>query len=79
MKRSEAIALFDGSCTKLANAVGLTPGRISQWQENLDRRQVDMVVTAALRQKRITCKKALDILGVDGEPSCLDGGAQDVA
>lgn len=46
--KQRAIAIF-GSGAKLAAALGLTRGRISQWPEQLDQRQTDLVVGAALR------------------------------
>ncbi|MCT9017112.1 Cro/CI family transcriptional regulator [Cupriavidus gilardii] len=46
--KQRAIAIF-GSGAKLAEALGLTRGRISQWPDELDQRQTDLVVGAALR------------------------------
>lgn len=46
--KQRAIAMF-GSGAKLAAALGLTRGRISQWPEELDQRQTDLVVGAAIR------------------------------
>lgn len=48
MTKAEAISLFN-SAANLARAVGLTRGRISQWEENLTQKQADMVIGAAVR------------------------------
>ena len=48
MKKTDAIRLF-GTAAELARSVGLTRGRISQWDEALTQKQADLVVGAALR------------------------------
>jgi hypothetical protein len=48
MLKSEAIKLF-GNATKLGLAVGLSKGRISQWDEELTQKQADLVRGAAMR------------------------------
>ncbi|WP_104655070.1 hypothetical protein [Ralstonia insidiosa] len=48
MTKKQAIDLF-GSGAELGRAVGLSRGRISQWPEQLDQKQTDTVVGAAIR------------------------------
>lgn len=48
MKLSDAISIF-GNKVRLARALGLTKGRISQLPEDLDLATSDRVVGAALR------------------------------
>lgn len=48
MTKTEAVQMF-GTAKALAEAVGLSRGRISQWPEKLDQRQEDLVVGAAYR------------------------------
>lgn len=51
MKKSDAIAEF-GSPSKLARAVGLTPGAISQWADDLLPVQRDRVQAAIYRREQ---------------------------
>lgn len=48
MTKKQAIDLF-GSGAELGRAVGLSRGRISQWPDELDQKQTDTVVGAAIR------------------------------
>ncbi|WP_041278990.1 hypothetical protein [Burkholderia pseudomallei] len=48
MTKQQAIEIF-GSGAELGRAVGLTRGRISQWPDELEQRETDLVVGAALR------------------------------
>lgn len=48
MTKQQAIDIF-GNGAELGRAVGLTRGRISQWPEQLEQRETDLVVGAALR------------------------------
>lgn len=48
MKKDDAIKIF-GSQAELSRALGLTRGRISQWDEDLDLAQTDRVIGAACR------------------------------
>lgn len=52
MKKSDAIKLFKRAY-KLAEAVGVTPGAVSQWPEELPQQKVDMIVGAAVRLGKI--------------------------
>lgn len=45
IKKSQAIEVF-GSVGEMAAKIGVTPGAISQWQENLDYRQQHEVIGA---------------------------------
>ena len=49
MKKIEAINLFGGKATFLAKALGKTKSAISQWPEDLDENQINMVIGAAYR------------------------------
>jgi transcriptional repressor of cell division inhibition gene dicB len=49
MTKKQAIAIFGGSGADLGRAVGLSRGRISQWPEELEQRETDLVVGAAIR------------------------------
>lgn len=51
MNKSEAIKVF-GTAAAMARALGLSRGRISQWQDDLDQSQVDRVIGAAIRTGR---------------------------
>ena len=46
--KKQAVELF-GSQKGVADAVGLTPSRISQWPDLLAQKQSDLVMGAALR------------------------------
>lgn len=48
MTKTQARNLF-GSQAKMAMALGITSGAISQWPEQLEQRTVDAIVGAALR------------------------------
>lgn len=48
MTKTDAIRLF-GTQAALGRALGLSRGRISQWDEELTQRQADLVMGAALR------------------------------
>lgn len=48
MTKQQAIEIF-GSGAELGRAVGLTRGRISQWPDELEQRETDLVVGAAMR------------------------------
>lgn len=48
MKKEDAIKIF-GSQAELSRALGLTRGRISQWDDELDLAQTDRVIGAACR------------------------------
>ena len=49
MTKAEAIALFGGRQIDVADALGVTPSRISQWPDELDQATEDRVIGAALR------------------------------
>lgn len=49
MTKTEAKSLFGGTDAALARAVGLTRSAISQWPEELEQREIDRVVGAAVR------------------------------
>lgn len=48
MTKTQARKIF-GTQAKMAAALGITSGAISQWPEELDQRSVDCIVGAALR------------------------------
>jgi DNA-binding transcriptional regulator YdaS (Cro superfamily) len=48
MTKQQAIAMF-GSGAKLARALGITRGAVSQWPDDLDQDRTDRVNGAALR------------------------------
>ena len=48
MLKSDAVKIF-GTAIELSRAVGLTKGRISQWDEVLTQKQADLVLGAAFR------------------------------
>jgi hypothetical protein len=52
MTKQQAIDIFGGSGAELGRAVGLTRGRISQWPDELEQRETDLVVGAAIRLGR---------------------------
>ena len=56
MTRKEAIALFGTTQADLARALGLTRGRIAQWQEELTQAQEDRVMGAAIRLGLMRCE-----------------------
>lgn len=49
MKKSTAIHLFGGRSVDLADALGVTKGRVSQLPDELDRSTTDRVIGAAYR------------------------------
>ena len=49
LSKQAAIQLFGGQSQDLARALGVTPGAVSQWPEDLRPEQVDRVVGAAVR------------------------------
>lgn len=49
MLKSDAIKIFGTTAVDLGNAVGLTKGRISQWDDELTQKQTDLVIGAAVR------------------------------
>lgn len=49
MTKTEARRLFGGKAQDLAAALGITPGAVSQWPEQLDQRRADQVRGAAMR------------------------------
>jgi hypothetical protein len=49
MLKSDAIKIFGTTAVDLADAVGLTKGRISQWDDVLTQKQADLVRGAAMR------------------------------
>ena len=53
MLKSEAIQIFGETAVDLAKAVGLTKGRISQWDDELTQKQSDLVIGAAIRLGKI--------------------------
>lgn len=48
MKKTDAIKLFGGN-TKLAKALGKTPGAVSQWSEDMPQNRVNEIVGCAVR------------------------------
>jgi hypothetical protein len=64
MKKSEAIKLFSRAY-KLAEAVGVTPGAVSQWPEELPQQKVDMIVGAAVRLGKLK-PEDVGTFGCDG-------------
>lgn len=56
MYKKEAVDIF-GSAAELARALGLTRGRISQWEEVLSQKQADLVIGAATRLGKFPTNK----------------------
>lgn len=62
MNKSDAIQIF-GSSAELARAIGVSRGRISQLSQELEQRDVDRVIGAAIRLglhdkvKELLCSK----------------------
>ncbi|MGE0334453.1 MAG: Cro/CI family transcriptional regulator [Gammaproteobacteria bacterium] len=49
MTKSEAIALFGGTPSDMARALGITPQAVYQWPNELDQERTDRVIGAAVR------------------------------
>ena len=52
MTKTQAKDLFGGTPGALAAALGISPGAVSQWPEQLDQRRADQVRGAAVRLNR---------------------------
>lgn len=53
MTKQEAILLFGTRQRDLADAIGVSEGRISQWPDELKQEQIDRVLGAAMRLGRL--------------------------
>lgn len=49
MTKSQAIKIF-GNASRLAEALGVTPGAISQWPDDLDVAKTQRVIGAAMQK-----------------------------
>lgn len=49
MTKTQALKLFGGN-TKLAKALGKTPGAVSQWSDDMPQNRVNEIVGCAVRQ-----------------------------
>lgn len=56
MTKSDAIAMFGTTVTALAAAVGVTRSAVSQWPEELRQDQIDRVIGAAVRLRKLVVK-----------------------
>lgn len=59
MTKTEARKLF-GTWTALAEACGITPSAVSQWPEELSRRETQRVIGAAVQRGLWHAKDALE-------------------
>jgi len=57
--KSEAIEIF-GSSAALSRALGITKSAVGQWPEELNQRQVNEVVGAAVRKNLINTNETAD-------------------
>jgi UTP--glucose-1-phosphate uridylyltransferase len=58
MTKSDAVALFGGTQSAVAEALGVTRSYVSQWPEELDQRIADRVLGAAVRLGKIAAPPA---------------------
>ena len=59
MKKTDATAVFNGTQSDLARALGITPQAVGQWPDELTQAQEDRVMGAILRLGKLPALLAL--------------------